>query len=73
MTGGGDDRGQVTSDGAQVANIVKPQVPLFRELYKERLLHLADFVEVQDGVGRQDISPGGRHYHLTMLPSRLQG
>ena len=56
-----------------MANIVRPQVPLFRELYKERLLHLADFVEVQGGVGRQDISPGGRHYHLTMLPSRLQG
>lgn len=62
----------VGEDKNKVANIVAPQIPLFRELYRERLKSLEEFVEVEDGLGRQDTSLTGRHYHLTMLPSRLQ-
>jgi len=69
----GDLRMILGEDKNKVANIVQPQVARFRELYKDRLLYLSDFVEVDGGVVRQDISPGGRHYHLTMLPSKLQG
>lgn len=68
----GDLRMLVGEDKNKVANIVQPQVPLFRELYKERLKCLEEFVEVEEGRGRQDTSLASRHYHLTMLPSRLQ-
>lgn len=70
----GDFRMIVGEDKNKVANIVKPNIPRFRELYSKRVQSLSNHVELNPsrGRGEQDSSSSGRHHHLTQLPKNLQ-
>ena len=62
----------VGEDKNKVNNIVDGQLSQFSELYAPARETLAEFMEVVDGAGRQDVSPAARFYHLSMLPRELQ-
>ena len=62
----------VGEDKNKVANIVDGQLREFAELYAPARESLAEYMEVVNGAGRQDVSPAARFYHLSMLPRELQ-
>ena len=70
----GDFRMVVGEDKNKVSNIVRPNLPRFRQLYAGRLRALSDYVDVAPARGRgdQDTCPAARHFHLTQLPRNLQ-
>ena len=70
----GDFRMVVGEDKNKVANIVRPNLPRFRQLYAKRLRSLSNYVEVlpSRGIGDQDTSSPARHFHLTQLPKNVQ-
>ena len=57
-----------------MANIVRPNLDAFRELYARRLASLSNYVEVvpEMAQGSQDASSVARHFHLNQLPKTLQ-
>jgi len=69
----GDFRMWVGEDKQKVANIVDGQLEELSLLYQPVRSQLTDYMEVDNGAGRQDVSPAARLYHLTMLPRQLQG
>ena len=69
----GDFRMVVGEDRNKVANIVRPQMDRFRELYKRRLLEVTPHLHISHGGDCvQDMSSGGRVGHLTRLPSGVR-
>ena len=70
----GDFRMVVGEDRNKVANIVRPNIHLFRKLYANRLTDLSDYLNLVLSRGRidQDISPSARHFHMSQLPKTLQ-
>jgi len=64
----GDFRMVVGEDRNKVANIVRPQMDRFRELYSSRLQDVVPSLHLCDNVCEQDVSSGGRMSHLTRLP-----
>lgn len=70
----GDFRMVIGEDRNKVANIVRPNLGAFRELYARRLASLNNYVEVvpESGRGDQDTGSVARHFHLNQLPKTLQ-
>uniref|UniRef100_A0A2P2I9T9 Phosphatidate cytidylyltransferase, mitochondrial n=1 Tax=Hirondellea gigas TaxID=1518452 RepID=A0A2P2I9T9_9CRUS len=70
----GDFRMYVGEDPNKVRNIVAAQLQEFRSLYAPILSSLHEYCAVDSttGQGMQDTSPQAKHYHLSMLPRRLQ-
>ena len=69
----GDFRMVVGEDRNKVANIVRPQMDRFRELYKGRLLEVTPHLHISHGGDCvQDMSSEGRVGHLTRLPSGIR-
>ena len=68
----GDFRMVVGEDRNKVANIVRPQVNRFRELYRKRLQEIAPVLHMGDSVCEQDVGSGGRMAHLTRLSSGVR-
>eukprot|EP00095_Tigriopus_kingsejongensis_P005438 maker-scaffold224_size251237-snap-gene-0.21 protein:Tk05438 transcript:maker-scaffold224_size251237-snap-gene-0.21-mRNA-1 annotation:"hypothetical protein DAPPUDRAFT_202995" len=70
----GDFRMVVGEDKNKVANIVRPNIPRFRELYAKRILSLNNYLDLNPvrSRGEQDTSSAGRHHHLSQLPKNLQ-
>ena len=68
MAVGGEDKNKVK-------NIVQPSIPQFRTLYSKQLVKMSKFINFSPGLSEieQDVSPAGRHHHLSMLPKNLQG
>lgn len=62
-------------DKNKVSNIVQANIPHFRTLYAKQLQNMSQFVNFSPDLSEveQDVSPAGRHHHLTMLPKNLQG
>ena len=62
-------------DKNKVANIVQANIPQFRALYSKQLQNMSQFVNFSQDLSEveQDVSPAGRHHHLTLLPKNLQG
>ncbi len=74
MAVGGEDK-------QKVEKIAAGSLPQLRELYANQLLKMSEFTASttrtkESGetykVYEQDTSPGGRHFHLTMLPKNMQ-
>jgi len=68
----GDFRMVVGEDRNKVANIVRPQLDRFRELYRERLEEVAPVLHMSDSVFVQDMGSEGRMTHLTGLASGVR-
>ena len=69
----GDFRMVVGEDRNKVANIVRPQMDRFRELYMRRLLEMTPHLHISHGGDCvQDMSSEGRVGHLTRLPSGIR-
>ena len=70
----GDFRMTVGEDRNKIANIVGPALPYFRNLYSKRLEKMKQFLHKTENSKdyEQDVSPAGRHHHLTMLPKGVQ-
>ena len=62
-------------DKNKVSNIVQANIPHFRKVYAKQLQNMSQFVNFSADLSEveQDVSPAGRHHHLTMLPKNLQG
>ena len=62
-------------DKNKVSNIVQANIPQFRKVYAKQLQNMSQFVNFSPDLSEveQDVSPAGRHHHLTMLPKNLQG
>ena len=71
----GDFRMTVGEDRNKVQNIVRGSLDHFQTLYANRLLKMKQFVHRESDTAEdyeQDVSPAGRHHHLTMLPKGVQ-
>lgn len=70
----GDFRMYVGEDQNKVKNIVRAQMPEFRNLYIPIFKELEEYaiLDTLSGMGEQDTSPPARLYHLSMLPKNLQ-
>jgi len=66
-TVGGEDKNKVR-------NIVRGSMPHFQALYSKRIHKMKQFVHryPDSDEFEQDVSPAGRHHHLTMLPKAIQ-
>ncbi len=64
----------VGEDKNKVANIVQPLMPQFRTLYAKEVGKMSKFLwyNSAQNIFTQDVSPTGRHFHLSMLPKKLQ-
>ena len=64
----------VGEDKNKVANIVQPLIPQFRTLYAKEVAKMSKFLwhNSEKNTYTQDVSPTGRHFHLSMLPKKLQ-
>jgi len=58
----------VGEDKNKVANIVKPQMDRFRQLYKSRIAAGKDFLQVDNGQCEQDCGHRAKLHHLELLP-----
>lgn len=70
----GDFRMTVGEDRNKVAKIVLGAKPHFLNLYGKRITKMKQFIhkDPNTGIMEQDVSPSGRHHHLTMLPKNVQ-
>jgi hypothetical protein len=64
----------VGEDKNKVFNIVKPLMPQFRALYAQEIAKMSEFLwfNSDKNIFIQDVSPNGRHFHLSMLPKKMQ-
>jgi hypothetical protein len=64
----------VGEDKNKVANIVQPMMLEFRALYCKEISKMSEFLWYRSDKNRfeQDVSPTGRHFHLSMLPKKMQ-
>ena len=64
----------VGEDKNKVYNIVRPLMPQFRTLYAQEIGKMSEFLwfNSEKRIYIQDVSPNGRHFHLSMLPKKMQ-
>jgi len=70
----GDFRMTVGEDRNKVSKIVHGSKKHFTDLYGKRIVKMKQFIHKDENSGtfEQDVSPSGRHHHLTMLPKNVQ-
>jgi len=64
----GDFRMVVGEDKNKVANIVRPQIERFRQLYKSRVADSKEFLQINSGQCEQDCGHRAKLHHLELLP-----
>ena len=78
----------IGEDKDKVRKIVDGSLMELKDLYKTQLMKMSDVsnpytslyvssslsnsVDTSDDMYEQDMSPGARHFHLTMLPKNMQ-
>ena len=70
----------VGEDKDKVRKIVDGSIDDLKDLYKMQLSKMSEFLymptldssDAKDVFYEQDMSPGARHFHLTMLPKSMQ-
>ena len=64
----------VGEDKNKVANIVQPMMFEFRALYAKEIAKMSEFLWYRSDKNgfEQDVGPAGRHFHLSMLPKKMQ-
>ena len=77
----------IGEDKDKVRKIVDGSLMELKDLYKTQLMKMSDVsnpytylhipslnnsVDTSDNMYEQDMSPGARHFHLTMLPKNMQ-
>ena len=75
-----DFRMTVGEDKDKVRKIVDGSLVELKQLYKVQLSKMSEFLYIPfdtnsdnlDIMFEQDMSPGARHFHLTMLPKSMQ-
>lgn len=72
----GDFRMAVGEDKNKVKKIAEGSYNELKQLYARELSKISEFVYIpkssENLVFEQDMSPGARHFHLTMLPKNMQ-
>ena len=72
----GDFRMAVGEDKGKVKKITQGSFTDLQRIYANQLTKMSDFIYESGGKDRkifqQDMSPGARHFHLTMLPKNMQ-
>lgn len=74
----GDFRMRIAEDQQKVNKITNGSFNELRALYMKQLAKMSEFIYIHEAEADQmiridqDISPGARHHHLTMLPKNMQ-
>jgi Phosphatidate cytidylyltransferase, mitochondrial len=64
----------VGEDKNKVVNLVRPLLPQFRALYSKEVNKMSEFLWYRSNTNEfeQDVGLAGRHFHLSMLPKKMQ-
>ena len=64
----------VGEDKNKVVKIVRPNLPRFRALYASEINKMSEFLWYRSSTNEfeQDVGLAGRHFHLSMLPKKMQ-
>ena len=64
----------VGEDKNKVVKIVRPMLPQFRALYANEINKMSEFLWDRSTTNEfeQDVGLAGRHFHLSMLPKKMQ-